>query len=171
MNIEIDKCGKCGLSLPIVNKKYKLCEKCNHLRLHGISYQEKIEGRERSKTIQKKKNYVIPCRNIIKSKQRHDRDRDTYLEVFNTRESKCEECSCDLPDIFEDEIVRIMMLEQYSHILSKAAYPEFRNNPKNFNRLCGLDHTKWESGDRKLMRIYERNQIVIQELLEERNKL
>ena len=150
---EVQKCVGCG-SLWVVNQKYKLCEDCNYIRLHGISYRDKLIQDNKTKTItikvkSKKCTKNKPKRNIVR-----DRDRETYREVFESRESRCEECGIRLPDQFEDSEGRIIMIEQYSHCLSKGAYCEYRHKSWNIQRLCLRHHQQWEFGDRKSMRIY-----------------
>ena len=54
-----------------------------------------------------------------------------------------------------------------SHILSRGAHPEMAHDPRNINILCARAHAQWENGDRRSMRIYERNQRTIQKLKEE----
>lgn len=170
MDIKIDVCSRCSHSLPIVNKKYYLCETCNHLRLHGKTYQEKIYEREKTKCITIVKKHKVSNRNRIKRQQVLDLDRTTYEQVFCTLPNCCEECQVLLNTNFDDHSGRIVAIWQYSHILSKGAYPEFRHNPKNFNRLCLEHHNQWEFGDRQSMKIYRKNQVIVDELLRERNE-
>jgi len=85
------------------------------------------------------------------------KDESTYLEVWNTRVHTCEECGADLGDEFKDEFGRIQK-HIYSHILTKGAFPEFRNNPENFNLLCLRHHQEWEFGNRDKMHINKQNQ-------------
>ena len=54
-----------------------------------------------------------------------------------------------------------------SHILSRGAYPEMAHDPRNINILCFKHHNEWENGNRKAMRIYPHNRLIIQELLKD----
>lgn len=54
-----------------------------------------------------------------------------------------------------------------SHIISKGARPDISLDPRNTNILTLQMHNKWEFGNRKEMRIYNKNQKTIQMLLEE----
>lgn len=56
-----------------------------------------------------------------------------------------------------------------SHILSRGAYPEIAHDVRNVNILCFEHHNQWENGDRKSMRIYPKNELIIKELLEDYN--
>lgn len=58
-----------------------------------------------------------------------------------------------------------------SHILTRGAHPEMAHDPRNINILCAEMHDKWENGDRKTMRIYEKNQRLIDRLKAEYNTL
>ena len=63
-------------------------------------------------------------------------------------------------------------LHQYSatyisHILTRGAHPEMAHDPRNVNILCFEQHNRWENGDRKNMRIYARNQTMIEKLKKE----
>lgn len=63
-------------------------------------------------------------------------------------------------------------LNQYSatyisHILTRGAHPEMAHDPRNVNILCFQMHNKWENGDRESMRIYRKNQLVIDKLKKE----
>jgi hypothetical protein len=97
-------------------------------------------------------------------------DEATYQLVFeqSTKNifgfSLCSECGKAITNRFRDNSGRVVARYQYSHILSKGAFPEYRHNPLNFNILCMDDHQQWETGDRKSMRIYEKNQQIIEQL-------
>ena len=54
-----------------------------------------------------------------------------------------------------------------SHILSRGAHPEMAHDPRNVNILCFEHHAKWENGDRKSMRIYTKNEKIIEKLKRE----
>lgn len=54
-----------------------------------------------------------------------------------------------------------------SHILSRGAFPEMRYDPRNVNILSLQAHNQWEFGDRTKMRIYQKNQVIIQKLKSE----
>ena len=58
-----------------------------------------------------------------------------------------------------------------SHILTRGAHPEMAHDPRNVNILCFEMHNKWENGDRRSMRIYEKNQLTIRQLREEYGKI
>jgi hypothetical protein len=94
-------------------------------------------------------------------------DEETYKKVYNSSEKRmgfafCEECGKILSNSFRDSSGKIVNRFQYSHILSKGAFPEYRHNTLNFNILCQDHHQQWETGDRKSMKIYEKNQKVIE---------
>ena len=54
-----------------------------------------------------------------------------------------------------------------SHILTRGAHPEMAHDPRNVNILCFEAHNRWENGNRKSMRIYESNQLIIETLKSE----
>ena len=162
-------CSKCGNSY-VVNKKYQLCDNCNTIRLHG---KDKLQILQERKVVvignsNKLKKGVAKAREEAKEK-RHlqlSKDKITYKEVFEDKDNICEECGELLPDEFEDENGNINAIYQYSHILSKKAFGQFRNNRLNFNKLCRKHHDQWEFGDKQKMNIYKENQKVIQKLFE-----
>jgi hypothetical protein len=159
-----------------------LCDNCNYFRLHGktkfaallektrdkpLVVKQKPMKKRRKKTLNEKSKVSQQ----IRKEKRADvvrKDRETYFKVFMTKAHKCEECDAPLPDQFEDEEGRVIFPTQYSHILSKGAHTRFRNNPINFNRLCDVHHAQWEFGKREEMKIYESNQIIIQQLYNEK---
>ena len=58
-----------------------------------------------------------------------------------------------------------------SHILTRGAHPEMAHDPRNVNILSFEKHNQWENGDREHMRIYPGNQLRIEQLKREYNKL
>lgn len=54
-----------------------------------------------------------------------------------------------------------------SHILTRGAHPEMATDPRNINLLTFEMHNKWENGDRESMRIYPKNQRLIEKLRSE----
>lgn len=100
--------------------------------------------------------------------ERIRKDEETYEQVFNEQPPFCLNCRRKLNTIFRDEKGKIIARYQYSHIFTKKAYPEFRNNPKNFNRLCFFCHNQWEFGDRSEMRILPINEEIKEQLLKEK---
>jgi hypothetical protein len=54
-----------------------------------------------------------------------------------------------------------------SHILTRGAFPEIATDPRNINLLCYEMHEKWEHGNRKEMRIYNKNLATIEILKNE----
>lgn len=164
-------CVNCG-SEYVVNMKYQLCDSCNFIRLHGKSRFEYELERSKNKPSKAPKGRLIikgklKDERIGKRRETIRKDEETYYQVFISKPNKCEECGCDLPDIFRDEEGRVVCRFQYSHILGKQAFPEFRNKVKNFNRLCFNDHQRWEFHDKENMNIYASNQVIILELLNE----
>lgn len=71
---------------------------------------------------------------------------------------RCEETQRPLPSFSASYI---------SHILTRGAFPEMAHDPRNINVLCVEMHNKWESGNRKDMKIYRANQMRIEELKKE----
>ena len=66
-------------------------------------------------------------------------DREFFLEIWNERPHKCEECGKDLG--------RIPQPIFFSHILTKGRTPELRLNKKNIELLCPKHHMEWETAD------------------------
>jgi hypothetical protein len=179
-----NKICKCGNKF-IVNKKYCLCSECNYLRLHNGKTQAEIYS-ERSierkskisqvivtdipKKKKKGKKSILNEYKLEKTREVIRKDEEFYELIFNTHPNNCAECGIWLPNQFRDDEGRIIARHQYSHILGKGAFPEFRHHPKNCNRLCLIHHHIWEFGEKEKMNIYESNQILIQEMYDERNK-
>lgn len=136
MNYEIAQCkGECGKRRAIVNRKYFLCNECNKDRIN-----------ERS--------ILTAARNPSKSKQLADEV--FYQTAWKIKPNYCEECG-----LYLSKFSRAFI----SHILTKGAHDPLRNHLDNFNKLCLEHHNQWEFGDRKSMKIYEGNQLIIEKLL------
>ncbi len=170
---------KCGSQF-IVNKTHNLCSSCNYVRLHGKSrlqaHCEKVWGKMahsdnsmRKPLTRAKKGQKIVSTEKTKSARLEilRKDKSTYYDVFVAKPNYCEECGAPLPDVFADVHGGIVCISQYSHILGKQAWPEFRHNPKNFNRLCVTHHRQWENKERTTMRVYPGNQLIIDQLFKE----
>ena len=176
--------GECGRTNVPVNAK-GLCSECQYLKTHGKTRQETYSERRIEKDkLKPKQTYSYTLITLKSSKKRKKtvssillkneklekrreqirKDEETYEQVFNSRPHECEECGRGLSDVFRDENGMVVARWQYSHILSKAAFPEYRNDPRNMNRLCLDCHQRWEWKNRENMKIYEKNQLTIQEL-------
>lgn len=164
-----DKPCSCGSHF-IENRTYWKCDSCNFIRIHGKTrfevqmekqkdkpvkiYELKRTPLKRSQKPLKGSRIKSTPETIERRKETLRLDRELYFYIFNTRLNKCEECGCNLPDEFEDENGMIVCIGQYSHILGKGAFIEYRHSVWNLQRLCLNCHQKWEFGDRKKMRIY-----------------
>lgn len=173
MKQKIGTCIECNKPNRSINSR-GLCSMCVYKKNHGGKSQvEVLVEKQRLKPRKSfRVNGRIKAEKLERRRIKHQKDRELYLYIFNTRPHKCEECDCDLPDVFEIfdatfERDSIVCISQYSHIITKGSRPDLRWHKKNINRLCPKCHDKWEFGDRESMRIYEPNQIIIQEILRE----
>ena len=78
-----------------------------------------------------------------------------YRYCYEHSSKRCEETGVSIPFYSAVNI---------SHILTRGAHPAIAKDPRNFNLLTFLAHQKWEVGNRKSMRIYNKNQIKIEKL-------
>jgi len=171
-------CKECNQEKWISNARC-LCDKCVYKINHnGLTPLEVIKEKQKNKTINSPylKQFKKPVKSTQATKEKRrellNKDRETYLKVFNSKPNYCEECFLKgivqyLPSDFENDEGNINFISQYSHILSKSAFPEYRHNPENFNRLCLSHHQHWEFFDKTKMKIYEPNQLIIEKI---RNK-
>ena len=157
------------------------CPDCIYKKNHGgmgrfqisltkVRYQKIPEQYVIPKRKKVKKNGLMKNERLEKRRGIIDKDEETYEAVFNLFPNECEECGASLPDEFRDENGMVSYRIQYSHILGKGAFPEFRHEPRNFNRLCGVHHHKWEFGERSEMCIFLKNQETIKSLINEKNE-
>ena len=182
-------CVECGHKSSLNSRQQ--CPECTFKANHeGKSKQEVYKERsnervESTSTAKPKEIYVFKRKSLKRSKNASKtnvekeekkkeliaKDEELYEYIFDTKPPYCEECGARLPDEFRDENGRVIMRSRFSHIMTKGAWKEFRHDKRNMNLLCDQCHHIWEFGDRKSMKIYERNQLIIQELLDERNKV
>lgn len=153
-------CKECG-SPHIVNKWYRLCEKCNNIRLHGSEYgkQHKVSPKQRKPL----KSTKMPIKMGLSKKALSviKKDEEVYEKVFNSSNHRCEECHTQLNTEFRDDEGRVIMRARYSHILPKGAYPQLRHNEDNFNNLCPTCHHRYEFGDKENMKIFKKNEEIV----------
>lgn len=84
--------------------------------------------------------------NILKANDRF------YHYMWENKPHQCEECQKPLKNYSSAFI---------SHILSRGAFPEMAHDVRNVNILCFNHHNQWENGERKIMRIFPKNQNII----------
>jgi len=153
----MEECSKCGKPRFIVNRKRMLCDDCNYFRMHGMTRLDAFKHKESQKQYKLPVKKKTAVKTNVKRSETLLKDRETYRKVFSSKPNECEECGTQLPDIFEDEKGSMIYVVQYSHILGKAAWGEYRHEYWNFQRLCFGCHQIWEFGDRKKMKTYDSN--------------
>lgn len=126
----------------------------NHYRLmKAIEYDKKQKAKV-DKDWSKRKP-IAQRSNSVGSHNRFKLDADWYNGILATAKAVCEECNSP---------IATMSRVNVSHILSKGSHTGFRNHELNYNILCFKHHDQWEFGDKKAMKIYEQNQLTIQEI-------
>jgi len=147
-------CNKCGKDRFLVNKKYQLCDDCNYERLHNET---------RYQTFKRKSKIRKPMSD--KTKNIIAKDELAYEYWFNNKLQVCEECDEKLPNVFRDKNGKVVARYRYSHIITKASRPDLRYHRLNCNILCLECHRQWETGDRRSMKIFESNELIINDIL------
>lgn len=159
-------CSNCNEEKHLQNKFFKLCIRCNQIRLKNKS-NKYIEDDSKSAL----GDLIQPQRDrgdkMHIHKTKHDKkstsneikkDEIFYKKCFDScKIHECENCGCKLPDIFRDDNGKIVARYRYSHIIAKSISPSLRRVIKNINHLCLKCHSEWEFGDKKNMRIYKGN--------------
>ena len=156
-------CVDCGDEKWIINSKGR-CAKCQKLKNNGEG-SNKLFRTHQKKRVNKIYNSTQKRLKNDKKDALINKDEELYEYIFETKTNVCEECGASLPGKFRDIEGNVIARWQYSHILSKGAYPQLRHNKENINRLCFECHQKWEFGKREEMNIYEKNLKVIEHLL------
>lgn len=184
MQQKIQICEQCSLPKPVNARG--ICGDCTFRNNHnGKSQQEVYSERSKGKikeyvkklpnTTKKSRktmnNSLLKNERLEKRREQIRKDEETYEQVFNNNPNECEECGTQLPDQFRDDEGNVLARFQYSHIMTKKACPEFRNEPRNFNRFCFECHQTWEFGDRVEMKIYPKNQETVDQLRKERFRI
>lgn len=159
-------CIYCGDEKWLVNKK-GACAECQKSKNSGESVNKLFQGEQKRRVNKIYDSQRKPLKNDKIEKRRRiiEKDEELYEYIYSTKTNQCEECFAPLPGIFRDSEENVIARWQYSHILSKGAYPELRHHKQNINRLCFKHHQQWEFGDRESMVIYEKNLKVIEDLL------
>mgnify|MGYP003136093868 CR=1 FL=1 len=107
----------------------------------------------------KSKNLCKYCNQKQKLEKKKDKIREDnlwYKEAFENSNKICEECNKKLKTFSRANV---------SHILSKGAFPKYRYHKDNYNILCFDCHQIWEFGDKKNMRIWNKNEKIINNLV------
>lgn len=123
MVLMVGVCKKCGQQGFIVNKTHYLCDKCNQIRLHGCSRQERY----------------IKKRKVVKTKKPSG-ELALFTEIWFERDHICNKCGRVLHEP--------MRVHYFSHIHSKGARPDLRLDKNNIELLCMECHYKYEFGSR-----------------------
>lgn len=178
----------CGKKNVPVNSK-GVCPDCVYKKNHGgkSKVEVRIERKRGRKADLISKPYILPKKkknwsSKLSKEAKEERkrlrrveDHKFYRYLFDNRPHECEECGLPLPDQFsfvdeDTKQVVILAIYQYSHILTKKAFPEFRWHKLNANRLCKAHHHQWEFGERETMKIFDKNQDAIDKMLKEKNE-
>lgn len=150
-------CSKCNKEKNIVNKFHRLCLECNNDRLYGNKFGKVYKYTKKKKKSLKTHKNKLKQSVSNKTLEEIKKDEEFYEKCFNQSNHKCEECNKDLPTQFRDSEGKIIARYRYSHIVPKSIASHLRRLVKNINHLCFHCHFKWDMGDKKSMKIYEKN--------------
>lgn len=133
------ECSKCGL-IRLIAKGYStrtpLCFEC----LYKQSPKGTPPGLLRHFSANTVNNKPSPALSELRKK-----DWEVGRQIWSSQPHRCEECNVDLGDV-----LRKFML---SHNLAKH-HTDIRHDPDNISLLCFNCHQRWETGDRRGMKIY-----------------
>lgn len=156
-------CKECkGKSGPVTNRTHCLCEVCMHLRTYGITLKERLEQKEKLRTITNKEKGIEPKRTKkYKYTRKITGELDTFKEIWDERPHFSE---------ISGKPIYEFNPHCFSHILTKGAYGVFRNYKKNIKLVLPEEHDLWEFGDRDELRkdirwnwVFEKHQELISE--------
>lgn len=108
---------------------YSVCIECNHQRIIVV-----------------KKGYCKRCNELKKGKSKPIKkvkkktgEIELFKEIAKKTNSICQCCKVSIANLSPIN---------FSHILSKGAYPSYRLDKRNIFIVCNFCHTEWEFGDR-----------------------
>lgn len=142
-------CSKCKKELFIVNKKYNLCDECNHFRLHKETKFEtfrKQNEKYQKKSLEKQKNKPFsskiskPISNISKKETVQKQNLSLVKNRIEERAKEEEKYYCWGCGRVEQHLDK-------SHILSVKQRKDLELEEENMNLFCRSCHEKWESWD------------------------
>ena len=141
MQYQTERCSKCTLKRPIINRKYKLCNECNYERLHP-------EGRktyELNRTEIKRNTTRIAPRSkrhkLDQSVQRFNNQTELFAYVWDTREHTSELSR----ERLDAEIGSEEWFWYFSHLLPKGQYTEVKLDPENIILKTQAEHWDWHN--------------------------
>lgn len=145
-------CSRCNKNLPIVNKKYQLCDQCNYIRLNGRSkkevYQERKQVQEHVKRLytpsHKKYRAITQTKKEAMTKQQlSELKKSIELDAIQSGMYFC---------WGHGEAVGVL---DKSHILSVGQFKHLELDRDNINLFCRVCHNAWESGEIDRMAILD----------------
>jgi len=128
-------CSSCEQQCYWANRTKKLCQTCNHIRLHGETpketalkqqqrYQAKLQQKTKPNQVSDKQKKINTAMTKVKAKVVED--------ALSNEKLECRGC------LKTENLTR-------SHILSVAQRPDLQLIPDNIELLCMSCHAKWES--------------------------
>ncbi len=145
MQLKIQECSGCSKTLPIVNRKYMLCNVCNRKRLQGEESGLKRPLKRTPLKSRKRVNSVS-----IKQKEKNKSIKATYDLMSKIREHVCTGCGTTKN-------------LSHSHIIPRSRRSDLVDNIENITYHCLVKdgsrgcHDVWEHGtleERKTLNDY-----------------
>lgn len=160
-------CKECERNLPLVNKKYELCENCNSIRLTGKSLQERSQessqkyrqkalDRFRQKVTRETNEYTLTGIRSFKTAKKIPSGYKP-IKQQTSKEAGIKKLLSDLKKEIDLEEVQnntyfckgcgcSQVGLDKSHILSVGQYKHLELVKANMQLMCRKCHTLWESG-------------------------
>lgn len=152
------KCRICGGVKPPISRIKGVCNKGACIKQAQSETTKKIKY---TRKLKKAIDWTKRKRFLQFGKYQWDLRKNIKGEVY------CEETGKFLGDDFNEQLGHGMCI---SHILPGSSHPELYFHPLNCNVLTHDAHRQWEEGDRKSMKIYNKNQKLIEQMLKSKNK-